>query len=200
MARPRRDAGAPAMDRRILGEFDAMAREMPTSEITVAALCRRAGCNKTTFYYHFATFADLVERYLEKVGTEELAAQAVGELLGCEERGAVRDSTPELAERYDLLCTLAALNPQGIMAEHIRAALRRHAALALGVGEQPSPRQEMLVEFATGGFAALLAFRGRAGNSIGFDETVAAFYPDIIPALVRAAREARGEGEGQANR
>ena len=196
------------MDKHILDEFARMVLEIPVPEITVAALCRRAGCNKTTFYYHYAAFDDLVDHYLEEIDAEGLLGQALGALLEqhaeseadtspSADRSAgpsARDGLPEgdlsaLAHKYDLLCTLAALNPQGIMARRIREILREHAALTLGATDKPTMRKEMLVEVASGSFMSLLAYRGRTGNAVGFDEMTATFYPDVIPALIRAAQQ-----------
>lgn len=82
MARPRKDAGAVPADRRILNEFSQMVLEKPLAEITVDALCRKAKCNKTTFYYHYATFSDVVERYLEEFDAASVLECALGALLG----------------------------------------------------------------------------------------------------------------------
>ncbi len=85
-----------------------------------------------------------------------------------------------------------ALNPQGAFAQRMHQILRRRVTLALGVASAPTPRQEMLVEFVTGGVASLLAYRGNAGNSIELSQLVDAFYAQIVPVLVQAA----GEGDG----
>lgn len=188
MARPRKDAGAVPMDRRILDEFAQLLLEKPLVELTVAALCSKAGCNKTTFYYHYATFADLVTRYLEELDADAVLECALAALLGSGERTAAREKLASLSSKYDELCTLVAKNPQGLIQEHIEAVVRRHAAALLDVGEQPTtPRQEMLVSFTAGGVMRLLAYRGNAGNAIGFEELVEIFYPEVFPAIVRAA-------------
>ncbi len=192
MARPRKDAGTAPMDRRMLDAFAQMAAHMPMSEITVAAVCRAAGCNKTTFYYHFATFDDLVGRYLDELDAENLLEHAFQVLMSQGAQGLSERELARLSGRYDHLCTLMALNPQGTFARRMHQILRRRVTLALGVASAPTPRQEMLVEFVTGGVASLLAYRGNAGNSIELSQLVDAFYAQIVPVLVQAA----GEGDG----
>ncbi len=189
MARPRKDAGAVPMDRRILNEFSQLLLEKPLAELTVAALCSKACCNKTTFYYHYATFADLVARYLEELDADAVLECALSALLGSGERAAASVELASLSGKYDELCTLVAKNPQGPIQEHVEAVVRRHAAAFLGVGEQPpTPRQEMLASFTAGGVMRLLAYRGNAGSAIGFEELVEVFYPEVFPAIVRAAK------------
>ena len=187
MARPRRDNGTAPAKARIMDAFSQMALQKPVQDITVSALCQAAGCNKTTFYYHFETFAQLVEKYFELLDAPDLLKRAFGNLLGSGAEALEEPDRSELLRRYDVLCTLAALNKAGIMADTIHRVLREHAGSALRLNEHPDAKQEMLVEFATGGFMALLAYRGRTGNAVSFNSLVDVFYTDIVPALVRAA-------------
>ncbi len=198
MARPRRDAGAVPADRRILDEFSQMVLEKPLSEVTVDALCRKAGCNKTTFYYHYATFSDVVKRYLEELGADTVLECALDALLGEGEHlpsnagscSAVRRKPANLPRKYDELCLLMAKNQHGLIHEHMEDTVRKHAAAVLGEGKKSStPRQEMLVSFTVGGIMRLMAYRGKAGNAIGLEELVDLFYPEIFPAIIKAADE-----------
>ena len=54
------------------------------SELTVGTLCAQAGCNRGTFYYHFADLDALVYRAIEQelLGRDSVAAAVFGLLSG----------------------------------------------------------------------------------------------------------------------
>ncbi len=189
MARPKKNAGVAPMDKRILEIFAELTGKIPMSEITVTAVCRIAGCNKTTFYYHFATFADLVDRYLEGLDAEGLLEHACRVLLKQGTQGIGEKELSRLSSKYDHLCTLMALNPQGAFAQRMHEIMQRRVMLILDIGPTPTQRQKMLVEFAAGGFLSLLAYRGKEGNSIELAQIMEVFYPKIVPAIIHAAKE-----------
>lgn len=69
MARPKGDSAEPPAKERLTNAFWEALETKPLREITVAELCRRANCNKTTFYYHFNSIEELIT-YVEQVFLE----------------------------------------------------------------------------------------------------------------------------------
>ena len=199
MARPKKADGQNARTR-ILEAFGSLARGLPVPAITVGAVCSKAGCNKTTFYYHYDTFDDMLDAYLESMDVTGVSKGFIDRLVGG--GGVALDETErqKVSEGFDLMCGLAALNPDGPMHAKLIGLMREHAMTALNAcggpcGSAPDPFVEMLSEFTAGGFLALIAYRGRNAESLDFEQMASGFYEDIIPAIVRSSR--RGGDESQ---
>ena len=185
MARPRKST--PDARSRIMSAFASMAERMPVTGITVSAICSLAGCNKSTFYYHFETFEDLVDSYLDHMELERISEYAVKKLLdgGLESFDARERKT--LKEGFGLLCHLSALNQSGIMAEKLRQAIYGHVNRVLEGESLDATRTQLIVEFASGGFWSLLAYLGRQEGTVSLDEAVHALYDEIVPAIIHTA-------------
>lgn len=69
MARPKDNSEELPAKERLANAFWEALNAKPLHEITVAELCRRAGCNKTTFYYHFNSIEELIA-HVEQVFLE----------------------------------------------------------------------------------------------------------------------------------
>lgn len=63
MARPCRDS-APSIEHRLREAFWSLVLE-PGARVSVSALCALAGCNRTSFYYHYVDAGELVREALE---------------------------------------------------------------------------------------------------------------------------------------
>ena len=192
MARPRKSSGQDARAR-ILEAFGSLAREVSVPDITVGAVCSKAGCNKTTFYYHFDTFDDMLDAYLESMDITGISENLIGRLVGGGDVALDDADRQIVAEGFDLMCELAALNPDGPMHAKLLILMREHAGAALGAdgrrdGAAHDPFAEMLAEFTAGGFLALFAYRGRNAGLLDFEHMARGFYEDIIPAIVRSSQ------------
>lgn len=77
MARPRKDSCEPDARRRIIEAFWALLEEYPLRSITIGSVSKLAGCNRTTFYYHFGDMDALVASAIqdELLGGNVLARQ-----------------------------------------------------------------------------------------------------------------------------
>ena len=53
MARPRRDSREAAVEERVEAVFWQMIETRRLSQVSVSALVREAGINRSTFYYHY---------------------------------------------------------------------------------------------------------------------------------------------------
>ena len=65
MARPRKDSGEAGARARIIAAFwELLAEKGQVTDVSAGAVAGRAGCNRTTFYYHFKSTDALVEAAL----------------------------------------------------------------------------------------------------------------------------------------
>lgn len=72
VGRPRKDASAQDVRERLIAAMvDRLIRE-PVNAVTVASLIREAGCNRSTFYYHFSGIEQLAEKALDAVVPVEI--------------------------------------------------------------------------------------------------------------------------------
>jgi AcrR family transcriptional regulator len=65
MARPRKDQEQPDAKQRILDAFWELLEDNALQSITVAAISKKAHCNRGTFYYHFNDMDDLLNCAIE---------------------------------------------------------------------------------------------------------------------------------------
>lgn len=65
--RPRKDGSTRPATERLIDAFMELLAEKPLSELTVSTVCRRAGVNRNSFYYHYSDLMDLAEDAIESI-------------------------------------------------------------------------------------------------------------------------------------
>lgn len=158
MARPKKDSGSKGARQRIVEAYGRLARCKPLSDITVASVCREAGCNRTTLYYHFETF-DLVEQEfldtLFRVPPESCLDVLDGGDLNAQQK-----------ESFDTLCTMLALNPAGKFRECVRGVVAQRANGIFSEAGLDGVQLSLRSELVADGVLSVMAQRGKAGNAI----------------------------------
>lgn len=161
MARPKGDSEELSAKERLANAFWEALETKPLREITVAELCRRGKCNKTTFYYHFASIEELID-YVEQVFLATNFPSMLTSLVlggeGAQITSLVRQLKP-MIERARLL-----LGPGGDAAFSLRM---QHTMFSrwcemLGVSEADLDAYDaMVLRHAMGGTAAVLGADAR---------------------------------------
>ena len=103
MARPNKSENLNPARNRIEEEFWKLLKRKSFSHITVSALVKNAGCNRTTFYYHFDGVEDLAWKIIAENLPRELPKIAQAYFSG--EIGAVTldQETLRMIERLSIL-------------------------------------------------------------------------------------------------
>jgi len=73
MARPRYKSGDLRAEDALVEAFLGLLSEVPYHKVSVRELCRRAGVNKNTFYYHFGSIDELAGAAIDGALFRELA-------------------------------------------------------------------------------------------------------------------------------
>ena len=82
MARPRRKDGAPGARSRIAEAMWELCCTVPFSKMSVGMVVHEAGCNRSTFYYHFDGLVDARRFVLLSSGLPEFIERLFREALG----------------------------------------------------------------------------------------------------------------------
>lgn len=157
MARPKSGTGKGARER-IIEAYGELAMQKPLGGITVLDVCREAGCNRTTLYYHFETFDQVKRTFLD--GLFQLPPEGcIDVLLG------KAPSAAQLAS-FDVLCTMLALNPAGDFRERMHDAVAQHAREIFAGTGTVGVQLDLKSELVASGTLAVMAQRGKTGNRI----------------------------------
>ena len=179
MARPRYEAGQAHARQRIVEAFWTQLAATPFPRMSVLGLCRTAGLNKNTFYYHFRDLDDLAEAALAESLPREIAAtlallarEKAGDRLGKAladggagaEAGAELVALRPLARQVNDPATVSRLRRMGLVLSPNGAALRdRMLDLVVRVWVEElglddiTVRQERLLRFLAGGLVGVLS-------------------------------------------
>lgn len=154
MARPRKDAGEAPARERMAQAFWELVEEGPLDSVKVADICRRAGVNRNTFYYHF----DNVEQMARELMTDNGLAEALRGVIegGVSARSAVEGalSPDELALRLARFHAVARNGTPALVAE-LRGALSSAWLGAIGRDERSLGAEERVtLAFLAGGAVA----------------------------------------------
>lgn len=206
MARPRKERQHEARNQ-LVEAFWKFAREIPVSDMKVDALAREAGCNRSTFYYHFKGISNLREYAVDSSGIVPVLAAALAQgAIGASSskdpaaRAMSAISKQALARQnrdfiwkhekaIDDMCSLVYHNWTELDDWGIRMRLREICRDALGDDVRANGVEtRILLEFMTNGLIGAMAYRGASGNALPFDRFVNVLDSEALPALMDAMR------------
>jgi AcrR family transcriptional regulator len=159
MARPRYGEGDARARERIVDAFWEMLGEMPYEQMRVLALCRRAGLNKNTFYYHFEGMPSLANAAIDGIMFQELAQTALhGTGSGGGPAAGLRQDKAARARfgRLGILLSDNGAALQGMLADRIANVWLEE--LGATADELPA-RQALYMAYASGGIVNVLRHR-----------------------------------------
>lgn len=161
MARPRKDAREPSGKERIEEAFWQLFEQRPFSEISVKEVCELAGCNKTTFYYHFHDLREVLDSVEMKCIPLE-APDALPGLLAPEDKMLFISSfISSLGDRFERYCLLISSRGDPGFAKVARAQMIDRWCAKLGVSRESLSSEDLLtIRFIAGGSTSILADHG----------------------------------------
>ncbi|MGH1977426.1 TetR/AcrR family transcriptional regulator [Rothia sp. L_38] len=141
MARPRKDSAQPGARQRITEAYWALAAERAFPDIAVDQILKRAGCNRTTFYYHFENLAAVrAEAENQRLTTEKF--RGIVRLIASHDLSSstVRAFYDENLDLIRYLARQLASSPQAEASDRFRATVRAmwiEQGLLRGDGSDP---------------------------------------------------------------
>lgn len=158
--------------------------------MSVLGLCRAAGVNKNTFYYHFENIDDLAESAataLLSTSLLEAVAQAVkGNVVGPDSV-----SAREFTHKLDQLGLMATEESSPQLKQMLRDAVSHAWTEAFSIDPDVlNVKERASFEFVLGGFLGVLALRAKIGNELFFEDIWGALYQEHAFSIIRALQDA----------
>ncbi len=172
MARPRKDAAEPGARERLVEAFWQLLEGSSVADISVGAVTRAAGCNRGTFYYHFADIEELLKTAIGQMFQEDgVLARGIGRaVIGRDVDDLLEGGGSECLHRLVLALESGAAPLVNTMAREI--ALERWTEAACPEGGELAPDASFAIQFMLSGVLSLAA-------AVGFSNEDASSLPKI---------------------
>lgn len=161
MARPRKAENGPSAKDRIETAFWALFEQKPLEKISVKEVCAHAGCNKTTFYYHFQDLREVLDSIEERCLPVE-APDMLIDLLAAENKEAfISDFFENMGDRFEKYCLLlSSRGDPGFSKKAKEVMLVKWREKLNFEYDSLSEKEKMAIRFAMGGSISVLAEHG----------------------------------------
>lgn len=194
MARPRKDSGIVPARERIADAFWSMLEEMPYREISLQALCLRAGVNHNSFYYYFPNIEAMSQELVHENLIPELPASIMEMFAGDRLSAQQVLADPLVQKRFSRFLLLA--GPHG--APHLMVLLKRYVQdvwfAALGIEEdQLDLASRARFAFILGGMLELLGMYAEYGTEAVVSAVVESGLSESILASLNDMAHSKGE-------
>lgn len=170
MSRPRKDSNATPMREKIEQAFWECFKERPLERISVKEVCLAAGCNKTTFYYHFHDLREVLDA-IEEESLPREAPDLLADLLTEQDKTAVvMQFIDHMGERFERYCLLLGPNGDPSFANRARETMLDRWCEKLGIHRDSLSDEELMTfRFIVGGTSSIFADHG---NGMPFNPEV----------------------------
>lgn len=193
MSRPRKSDGMPPMNEQIESAFWDCFTQKPLEKITVKEVCHAAGCNKTTFYYHFQDLREVLDVVEEKCLPLE-APDMISDLITSKDRETLAERFIEsMGDRFERYCTLLSSHGDPDFAKKAKEIMLQRWCQKTGVAyDSLNAEDQMAIRFAMGGSISIFADHG---DGAPFEPKVfaAAILTMIMPLATKLMQEAANE-------
>ena len=191
MARPRKSERSTA-DIRLANAFWALLEHHRLANITVGMVAEQAELNRGTFYYHFKSMDDLVDRVIEDeiLGNESVMQNVFGLIAGSSTVDSLETLINRKTDRFALLINQGGMDLFSVKIKRLVFATWK--AILCDEGEELSPSTRMIIEYSTSGVIGIIAY----GALHGSGEVPPEFFPSFAKSnsdfLVRQIGIAQG--------
>lgn len=185
MGRPRKDSGIKPVRTRIVNALWELFDDRSLEQITVQDIADTAGCNRTTFYRHYADMQDLIEAVEDSLTPSDLPGLVTESFV--DDEGYRRLSAYLIEEDLRFRQIARLLGPTGdpAFADRLRSAMIDGWSQHLGADPRSfEPRQLLLFQFLSGGVFATLGYWNDNSPDLQFEEFARIFLRDILGTIV----------------
>lgn len=191
MARPRKSERGTA-DIRLANAFWALLEHHRLANITVGMVAEQAELNRDTFYYHFKSMDDLIDRAIEDevLGNGSILQNMLSLVAGSSTANGFEAFIKHDMERIALLIKQGGMDSFSIKIKCLMFGTWK--AILCDEGEELSPSTRMIIEYSTSGVIGIIAY----GALHGSGEVPPEFFPSFAKSnsdfLVRQIGIAQG--------
>lgn len=194
MARPRKDSCEPDARRRIIEAFWILLGQRPLRSITIGAVSKLAGCNRTTFYYHFADMDVLVASAIQdELLADNILARQLSFVLSGGEVSVASSMLSAPVQRIALAMRSGEMHTIMGILEDVVVGLWEQALCA--EGGRLSDDARFAIQFMLHGIMGQLALTVREGGEApGLSEATDVFVAQAAQLAMQAVAQAQGMG------
>ena len=191
MARPRKSE-RDAAGIRLANAFWTLLEHHRLANITVGMVAEQAELNRGTFYYHFKSMDDLIDRAIEDevLGNGSILQNMLSLVAGSSTANGFEAFIKQDIERIALLIKQGGMNSFSIKIKCLMFGTWK--AILCDEGEELSPSTRMIIEYSTSGVIGIIAY----GALHGSGEVPPEFFPSFAKSnsdfLVRQIGIAQG--------
>lgn len=191
MARPRKSE-RDAAGIRLANAFWTLLEHHRFANITVGMVAEQAELNRGTFYYHFKSMDDLVDRVIEDeiLGNGSILQNMLSLVAGSSTANGFEAFIKQDIERIALLIKQGGMDSFSIKIKCLMFGTWK--AILCDEGEELSPSTRMIIEYSTSGVIGIIAY----GALHGSGEVPPEFFPSFAKSnsdfLVRQIGIAQG--------
>lgn len=200
MARPSKSDNRPAAEERIKASFWDLFQQKPLERISVKEVCDAAGCNKTTFYYHFQDLRELLDTIEEECLPIEAPEMLLQILVASDKEAFIACFLERMGERFEKYCLLLSSHGDPGFAKKAKSAMTNRWCESLGlVYDSLDCTDKMTIRFAMSGAVSIFADHGDGepfdadafANVILIAVMPLAIKLNLIPASISLENETR---------
>ena len=191
MARPRKSERSTA-DIRLANAFWALLEHHRLSDITVGMVAEQAELNRGTFYYHFKSMDDLIDRAIEDevLGNGSILQNMLSLVAGSSTANGFEAFIKQDIERIALLIKQGGMDSFSIKIKCLMFGTWK--AILCDEGEELSPSTRMIIEYSTSGVIGIIAYGALHGSGEVPPEFFLSFAKSNSDFLVRQIGIAQG--------
>lgn len=163
MARPRKSERGTA-DIRLANAFWALLEHHRLANITVGMVAEQAELNRGTFYYHFKSMDDLIDRAIEDevLGNGSILQNMLSLVAGSSTANGFEAFIKHDMERIALLIKQGGMDSFSIKIKCLMFGTWK--AILCDEGEELSPSTRMIIEYSTSGVIGIIAYGALHGS------------------------------------
>lgn len=191
MARPRKSERSTA-DIRLANAFWALLEHHRLANITVGMVAEQAELNRGTFYYHFKSMDDLIDRAIEDevLGNGSILQNMLSLIAGSSTANGFEAFIKQDMERIALLIKQGGMDSFSIKIKCLMFGTWK--AILCDEGEELSPSTRMIIEYSTSGVIGIIAYGALHGSGEVPPEFFLSFAKNNSDFLVRQIGIAQG--------
>lgn len=191
MARPRKSERSTA-DIRLVNAFWALLEHHRLANITVGMVAEQAELNRGTFYYHFKSMDDLIDRAIEDevLGNGSILQNMLSLIAGSSTANGFEAFIKQDMERIALLIKQGGMDSFSIKIKCLMFGTWK--AILCDEGEELSPSTRMIIEYSTSGAIGIIAYGALHGSGEVPPEFFLSFAKNNSDFLVRQIGIAQG--------
>lgn len=158
MARPRKDSEGPSGKERIKQAFWTLYTNDSPERATVKEICAEAGCNKTTFYYHYRCVEDVLAEIEQECIPHEAPVLIAPLLRNGEGARFIAEYVSSHKDRYEKMCYLLGPHGDPAFSSLLKTVMVEQWERALGFKVADlHEKDRLLIDFIAGGMLSMFA-------------------------------------------